>query len=97
MDTRAGVSSFSDLLSEGPKARANNRVAGKVAGSRSAERELPPAPPSQGLEQHHLWVDVSLREGLANAHRRGRCRLRMCNVTGCLYIFRDGFITAARR
>ena len=46
-------------------------MAGTVAGSRSAEREL-----SQGLEQHCLWVGVFFREGPTNAHQMDRCGLR---------------------
>lgn len=67
--THGGINSVLDL-SEGPKALEGKGVAGKAASSRSSEREL-----SRGSEQHCLWVDVSFRGGLTNAHRMGLCGL----------------------
>lgn len=55
-----GVSSFLDLLFEALKALEENRMSGKVAGSRRSEK-LP-----HGLKQQCPWLDVSLREGLTN-------------------------------
>lgn len=81
------VSSFLDLLSEGSKALEEGKVPGKVAGSRTVERELP-----HSLEQYCLWVDVSLKERLTNAHLIDSCRLRMCCEMGFPYIFRDKLV-----
>lgn len=51
--THGGVSSFLDLLFEASRGSEEDRAAAKVAGSRSAEKELP-----HRLEQRCLWAVV---------------------------------------